>query len=89
LYEIAESYFYGKGVNVDFKKALEYYEYIVISCKEHYNYTDSVHKLGLCYYYGLGVKRDLNHAKECLEFVVEQEGYQDAQELLDLIEKES
>jgi TPR repeat protein len=84
LDELAECYFYGKGVNVDYFKAIEYYK-SQYALQNHYSCTDSEYKIGYCYYHGLGVKRDLNKAKEWLQIAGLERGNKEAIKLLEEI----
>lgn len=61
LYSLGEIYFYGKGVIINYKKALEFYEQ---SAK--LGYPKAQGKLGLMYFNGVEVKKDIEKAKELL-----------------------
>lgn len=53
LYELAESYYCGKGVKQDFSKAIDYYKKAADLCN-----SEAMQSLGQCYENGVGVKKD-------------------------------
>ena len=62
LFKLAKDYRYGKGVNRDYKKAIELHEMAIVR-----NNIDSMNALGNMYMNGLGTPKDYKKARELFE----------------------
>lgn len=78
---LADIYFYGMGVNVDYKKAVYYY-----SKAADKGYAVAQYQLGICYSKGLGVEKDYVKAVEYFK-LASSNGLKEATDVLNVIAK--
>ena len=75
-YHLGYCYYHGLGVDVDYKKAVFWFEQAIKR-----NHAAAEFYMGLCYYYGNGLIQDNARAKVCFRKAVKQ-GYEEARKYI-------